>query len=425
MITQLTRSHKSPLLVPARRPVGACRWKRVFLVLACLQGSLLFAGCQQQDQGASSTDTAEKAVVDQPHCPVIIDCSGWHRFQDLTETVTGGKILPLSDWEDLANTTGYTTWRNSYEKPTLQADVLGYWIAHAFDALPDSTPSRKGRPSLRFIGRSFSYSFTNREAISTILTGYEQGQAACHIWDLVEEWVDRDKRPDSLRLVFLPGNDEVRTNENALLIDTGVLVAGGPAQLTRQLAALVYRSYQAIPGQNPIKVQGEAAVANTFRILANEGTAAWIEGLADTHFKLDHYSLGELNLIPEDFFRSGLSVIRFSHKQLPPLLEDPELMLAQGQAYARSVANAAALTTGGYAMATTIAENLGKDRLHQASRSVPAFVAAYQEAALANSLPLPAPGAVGRKLSESMPAFEPDVFAGIMSILAKEFPTQP
>ena len=73
-------------------------------------------------------------------------------------------------------------------------------------------------------------------------------------------------------------------------------------------------------------------------------------------------------------------------------------------------------------MASVIAAQLGEDRLRTSGRSVPAFVAAYQEAALLNPVPLPVPGALGVDLTQTVPPLDPEVFAKLHQLLLQYFP---
>ena len=49
--------------------------------------------------------------------------------------------------------------------------------------------------------------------------------------------------------------------EDNLLVDTGVLVAGGHDQAVHQMVSLLYRNFQTIPGPNPATLAGGDAVA--------------------------------------------------------------------------------------------------------------------------------------------------------------------
>ena len=69
-----------------------------------------------------------------------------------------------------------------------------------------------------------------------------------------------------------------------------------------------------------------------------------------------------------------------------------------------------------------ISHRLGEDRLRQASRSVPGFLAAYQEAALLNPDPAPSPGLPGNELFETVPPLNPELFDKLHAMLSRIFP---
>ena len=53
---------------------------------------------------------------------------------------------------------------------------------------------------------------------------------------------------------------------------------------------------------------------------------------------------------------------------------------------------------------------------------MPAFVAAYQEAALLNPDPAPTPGDIGVELDRTVPPLNPEVYSVLMATLEKNFP---
>jgi len=113
-------------------------------------------------------------------------------------------------------------------------------------------------------------------------------------------------------------------------------------------------------------------------------------------------------------------VMGLMERHIPDFINSDTDLQAKGQDFVRTIAAAQLFTKGGYAMAATIAEHLGEDRLVQVKGSVSGFVSSYQEAALLNPTPLPRPGQPGVKNFQTMPPLSPEVFQWLMNILAKE-----
>ena len=171
-----------------------------------------------------------------------------------------------------------------------------------------------------------------------------------------------------------------------------------------------------------MEVKGAASVAHTLRIMMNEGVAAWIGDMPNTYFSSVHPRLGKVSIIPENIFRTGIRSIDHINTNLPSMLMDEASMKKNGQPLARAIAGSAASIQGGYCMAAVIAHRLGEHRLQAVCQSPPEFLAAFQEAASLNTLPLPIPGAVGRELYETMPALSDEVFQGLLGVLQEYFP---
>ena len=186
-------------------------------------------------------------------------------------------------------------------------------------------------------------------------------------------------------MAFLPAKPEIRYHAGVVLVDTGVLVAGGSAQVVKQIAGLLYRRFLPASGVNPLELDGEASLAAAFTLLRNEGLANWIEDRPHTYFKSEHPSLGKVAVVPESFISTANFAVGLADSLLPGMFADPARMQAEAQTFSRTLAASGSFTKLGYAMAAVIAGHLGPQKLREAGRSPSAFLAAYQQAAALTS----------------------------------------
>lgn len=330
--------------------------------------------------------------------------------------------MPAADLEAYGNLPTIAVWRESMAPGSPQAFKVGNWVEGAFWDLLDTDRPQKKSGDLRAFGTAMRFSYDHRGAIDALLAEYRDEGHACKVYELAEKWIDAGRMPENFVIQFLPGKPELRSHHGSLIADTSLLLAGGSDQLDRQLVGILYRDRQALDGANPLEVEGEESVAQAIRIMMNEGVAAWIDDMPHTHFNNLHPRLRKVSFVPENIYRVGIRGIKIYNSNLPEMLADEAVMAERGQQLARAITGAGALTQGGYCMAAAIASRLGEEKL-QAVRLSPAdFLAAFQEAALMNSLPLPEPGAVGTQLHETMPAFDGEVYPGLLKIVEKHFP---
>jgi len=239
----------------------------------------------------------------------------------------------------------------------------------------------------------------------------------------VSYWVEGKNRPTlGLVVVFLPALSEIRIENDTLLVDTGAFVAGGVDQTVNQIASLMYRNHQAIDGENPAILEGGASVAHAFRATINEGMAGWVARNAEIEFRDDHPRLGSIRIVPENFYQTARRVLDYGARLFPDMVADPAVMEARGRSFTNFMTGQNAYGSLGLAMASVIDARWGEDRLREAGRSIPDFLAAYQEAALENPVPSPEPGTVGVELHQTMPPLDPVVFDGLMNLLRTTFP---
>jgi hypothetical protein len=132
--------------------------------------------------------------------------------------------------------------------------------------------------------------------------------------------------------------------------------------------------------------------------------------------------LYKVKIIPEEFYLKAQRALGMMNRQLGPILADEDILIEKGQAFARHLAGRNAFSQTGFAMAAVISFHFGDERLREARGSVPAFLATYQEAALLNPVPTPAPGTPGVELYQTVPPLEPEIFTRLHALLTKNFP---
>jgi hypothetical protein len=370
-------------------------------------------GCGDSPREQPPATTAADAVV---------DASGWLAFKEIGLRITGGEQLSLAELAELGEQPAFTRWRQSNEGAVVRADRVGRWLEAAFADELGRTGPRKINADRRELARSYRYSFANRDEVDRKLNAFIEQQGYAQVLAGGHHWIGADRLPRPLKIDFLPAKPEIRFHDGRFLIDTGVLAAGGTDQLIRNLISLLYRNLGVLPGASPLEFSGEEAVAQSFRVMLNEGIASWLDDEPRTYFLRNHYKLKKVNPVPEDYFNLAIETIERFEATLPPLFADPAQMQEKGLFVADGLAGSGAFTKTGFSMATTIARRLGAQRLHEVRHSIPGFLAAYQEAARLNPQPLPQVGTPGQEAFACMPPLTEDLYQQLHDLLVRHFP---
>lgn len=386
---------------------NARRWAFPFVLMA----ALALAGCG---------DGGQQDVSDP--CPVTTDDDVWRTFLDLAGRLDEGQAVERDELLAFAEMPVMTQWRRSLAPNSPSPINIANWLDSAFSANNAATTRGKTNPNRRMLTESYNYSFGHRAAIDSLLEDF-RAQGACRLDELVEFWIAEENRRDmQIVAAFLPAQSEIRFENDTLLVDTGAFMASGVDQAVEQIASLLYRNHQIIPGENPAILEGGASVAHAFRATVNEGLAGWIARNPETEFRDDHPRLGSIRVVPEKFFQTSRRVLDYGGRIFPAMVADPAVMEARGRAFTNFMTGQNAYGSLGYAMAAVIEARWGEERLREAGRTVPGFLAAYQEAAEGNPVPAPEPGTAGVSLHQTMPPFDPVVFEGLMELLRSTFP---
>ena len=403
-----------------RHNVAPSRCRAVRVIVPVLM-ALTLAACSGETGTSKSENTAVKNSG--PDCHLSFDTSGWTDFKDLSDRVDAGENVPKSDFLTYSQLPSVMLWNRSLDKTATSSDRIANWAEGVFWEKMGRRGKQKRTPDRSSYYFNSIYSLENRELIDTRLEELSKLRQ-CEMDSLNRYWIESENLPDSIILHFLPAKPEIRILDNNVIVDTGVLSAGSVDQFVRNIAALLYRRFQIIDGPNPLEVEGELSVAHSFRVVVNEGVTGWIDKATLLEFSDEHPTLHQVNIVPEDFFHKTQEAIGVMNRQLGKMLDDEADMAKRGRNFAEHMAGMNAYSQTGYGMSAVISARLGEDRLREASRSIPGFLATYQEAALMNPVPAPLPGQPGQILHETVPAMEPEMFTKLHAMLTRVFPDQ-
>ncbi len=395
------------------------RFSRSALIAMFLIGMILTATACSRDDGTDGNSSA-KSSDQSSTCALTTDTSAWVAFEKLADRIESGANVTKEDLVAFGDLPTVTLWRNSLGDPIPTANRVGNWLESAFWEELGREGNQKRNTDRAIFTRTYRYNLDNRDRIDKRLAELT-GPRKCDIDEMARFWVESDLLPETLDIHFLPAKTEIRIFEGSLLVDTGVVGAGNSDQVIRHMGALLYRKYQAIPGPNPIDLEGEEAVAHCFRVLMNEGIIGWIEQTVAFEFDSSHPVLYKVKIIPEDFFLKAQEAIDIMNGHLGSMLDNEATMVEKGQNFATHLAGMNAFSHTGFSMSAVIAAHLGQERLRDAGCSVPAFLAAYQEAASANPVPVPVPGEPDIELYLTVPPLDPEVFTKLEAMLTRFF----
>lgn len=390
--------------------------------LAVLAG-LLAAGCSggdSPDQGTADSASRQTPGSATPrHCPLTIDFSAWDAFAVIGRETAAGKRPSDGQVAAFSENPVVALWGRSMAPVDVQPLHVANWIEETFKDEWQINEIQKSNSNRRTMARTYRYSYEHLEEIDGLLAPFRAGTHDCRIRDALERWIDPDRLPADFVLAFLPAKPEVRSGENTLLIDTGVLHAGGADQTIGQAVALAYRTFQLDVLENPNAMEGEDALITTATLVRNEGVAAYLEMRAETYFAREHPTLGKVRIIPESIAKTANMAVVYADSALPALFADPDVMARLANDMPHRFTASGAFDKLGYTMAATIADHLGEDRLVTASRTVSGFWSAYQEASALNPVPAPLPGDLGHPWYASLRPLVPEAFTALAGLLER------
>ena len=288
MITQDAIRHNTA-------PAGFARFVRVGLMVMFLAVPILCATACSKETGTEGKPSAKIADLSSD-CSLTTDTSAWTAFKEIADRVASGADVTKEQLDAFGDQPTVTLWRNSLQPGVPSALRVGNWLEGTFWEELGRTGKQKLSSNRVIFVRSYRFSVDNRTIIDERLAELT-GPRKCGIAELTNYWIEPGLLPQPLAIHFLPAKAEIRIFEGSLLVDTGVVGAVSVDQVIRNMAALLYRKYQAVPGPNPMEVEGDEALANAFRVLMNEGLIGWIEQAVTLEFDSGHPVLYKVKII--------------------------------------------------------------------------------------------------------------------------------
>ncbi len=371
-----------------------------------------FAGCQ----GTRPAKTTPAVHVAQ-RCALVVDTSGLDAFWSAADRLQAEPDTPAEVvGAALEASPAWRRWRESYAPNVVSPAQLGRIVRAAVLGREGLPADELRKLTQRDTERSQAFTLAQRDRVQEFVTTVVAEETFCDVWTRVRPWIRPEVLPDTLRVDLLAAKAEIRLFEGHHLVDAGMALAGGREQLTRLLASVLYRKLEGLDGSSPGEVKGKAVLAETLRLVRNEGIVAYLDDLPTLFFDRAHPILGGVAPVPEDLCETA----RLNLQNLEQVVTRQLARPADARDYEGvhlHFGGSRGWPATGWFMATVIARRLGEPRLQAAARSVPDFLAAYQDAARANPpSPGAAPGTVDHFVATA-PVLSPPVLAELMTSL--------
>ncbi len=362
------------------------------LLLFSLAASWLL-GCQGESQppagsGQSDSTSAATAQVPQTHageadCPVVVERRAQEAFMGLGERLAEGKRVALEDFQALCAQEDYACWLKTYDLGYVNGSIMRNVMTYVFADSNTATDGMRRKPKRKELTQNFTYVKEHASEVEQILARFEAEGWHCRVRDRLEGFIDLSLLPQPLTISFLTLLPEIRYLEDRLLVDAGLALAGGPEQLSRLMASVLYRVLAAPGGRAPHEnLPGAEALVATYRKLLLEGIASWLEGYPDVDFADDHPLLGEPDILRYEYLTRAAEALAGMHRYLVIVMTSEEKLNLQGGLVDEVLRGLGAYTLTGYAMAELIATQLGEQELAASAQSTRMFLEAYQQAAV-------------------------------------------
>jgi len=287
--------------------------------------------------GLAACNGSGESGAGKSSCPLTVDAEAWNVFRATGDRIMAGETPTLKEMEAFAATPGARTWCRSMQPLNPNSRNLANWLQSAFeDKL--GKPKREKPLSNRFaMGRSYRFSYDQRAAIDSMLAIISTPDTMCSLYDRILAWVDPDSLPATVPLVFVPGRPALVFESDTLLVDTGVLAAGGVHQTLAQVLSLAYRNYQVPNDENPLECEGAKAVVESWRRIRGDGIGAFLEKRIDTYFGTEHPTLKNVAIRSQDIMITANKLTAYSDSTLGRILGDADALAGSGGGYARNV----------------------------------------------------------------------------------------
>lgn len=329
---------------------------------------LVVGACGNGDQRADSWTAVS--------CPLVIDDSALRSFWDLADRDDPS----LETMHAEAESNVWRFWRRSFIHDAVRAETVGRAMFIALvgrEQLPERVRDRI--VSLDLV-RNFELTRDRRAEIVTAVERFVAEERGCEVFAALEGWLPATELPDTLRLTILPGLPEIRFFEDVFLLDAGLVWASGQVQIARFLASSLYKQRTLVEGSRPTSAQGADVFLHSLRLVRNEGVPAYLDDMPEIGFDPRHTIIGRAAPKPDELCLQAIRTLESVDAGLTRVLAIESPTQDHWENLYRIFVGAQSWQATGWFMSRTIADQLGVARLQQAGRSVPDFVAAYQEA---------------------------------------------
>lgn len=409
---------------PADNGPRLCISNITVCICALLLGALL-AGCG----GDAAPPTTRKPLTPQTpqsvsppagrdECHVTLDLAAVTSFESIASRLQRRREVTTADFAALYALPAYATLSEASGGRLLNERILENVMRHLFDAAPTrGGAARRPAPKRHDLLESFRYTGDHLAEVAPFWTRFTTAQSGCRALERVAGYLPAGGVPDTLRIVVLVAGPDVRFHHGLLLVDAGLALAAGEQLLPRLMAAALYRALATSGGPLPHEAgTGKSALLATFGKLRREAVAAWLEGYPTVSFDTRHPLLGQADPARQQAWTRGARALASLGELMGPLLRDRAALDERGTVIDDLLRGNQTYGSCGWVMAATIAARMGEARLQQSAASDAAFLAAYQEAALAAAQP----GDTGHAADSPAPPPPPlsaEVYTQLMELL--------
>jgi hypothetical protein len=343
--------------------------------LACF---LLLGSCGR-DRDSRTVD-ADSKIQKAETCTAFLSDRGLKDFLSLADRNAAGKEVTLDDANELAESTVYISWRQSYVPEQLSVEIIGRSMLIAMAGREALTARQRAAHEPVPLTLNLQEILKHRNHITAFLDDFIREDRVCEVYDLLAQYLPASDMPDTLRIEFLAGLPEMRFSEGAFLIDAGLAWAIGHGQMVKALTSMLYRMITSYERPSLREVRGVDLLLYTLRQVHHEAIPAYIDAIDKKSFDYRYTRLSGASVSEFELLQKAHIALRSLQEHLAAVRAKQTPSHDDWLVFHRFLIEDNNAHQTGWFMARTIADQLGQDRLQQVARSVADFFAAYQEA---------------------------------------------
>ena len=343
----------------------------------------LAAGCGGGESGDASLPAPRVGTVDGHVVVVRIDAA--LALLDIADDLRKGEDIAPGAVDSLLARPSYRQLLT--DRHALHPDMIARALREALapdkivplpgDRRPDRLPAG--------LGENVAYVVEREARIRSLLDELADPQRCAAVFTAAEGFIPESAWPDTIHIEYIVDRAGHTLREGGhMIVDAGLALAAGPDKLFRMLAGQFYAD--AVPLREPWAVHetsGDRAVAATFDQLRFQGAMSWIMDFPHLVFDGGHPVLSRVNELHSRTRERGLDNIERIDLMLSTMVAQPGMLQEKGATIDGMLRINGLYSPMGYVMAETLAAVAGEARMREALLTTTAFLAAYQEAALA------------------------------------------